>query len=111
MLFSNMATANDTFEIISMKFKDSVSVQKQKELLNQLNSIVKKFDGFKARDYYYSEDNGRWIDYVVWESLKHAKKASEEVMRNPEAGEIFQYIDDNSMIFSHYNRIGGAKKD
>jgi hypothetical protein len=36
----------------------------------KLNEVIKTFDGFKSRDYYYSSENGRWIDFVVWESLE-----------------------------------------
>lgn len=111
MLFSSIATAQDTFEVVSTKFKEGISQEEQKRLMAKLNEIVKNFDGFKSRDYYYSSENGRWIDFVVWESLEQAKKASEQAMQNPEAGKVFSQIDEKSMIFSHYQRIGGVKKD
>lgn len=111
MLFSSVATAGDCFEVVSSKFKDGISLEDQKQLMIKLNDIVKAFDGFKSRDYYYSVENGRWIDFVVWESSEKAKKASEKAMQNPEAGKVFSQIDEKSMIFSHYDRVGGVKKD
>ena len=111
MLFSSIATADDTFEVVSTKFKDGVSLAEQEKLMAKLNEIVKTFEGFKSRDYYYSSENGRWVDFVVWESLEQAKKASEQAMQNPEAGKVFSQIDEKSTIFSHYKRVGGMKKD
>lgn len=111
MLFSNLATASDTFEIVSVKFKDGVNIEEQKRLMRDLNNVVKKFEGFKSRDYYYSSENGRWIDFVVWSNIKMAKKASEQVMTDPIAGAAISKMDQKDMIFSHYERVGGAKKE
>jgi hypothetical protein len=111
MLFSNLATAGDAFEVVSLKFNEGVSLEEQKKLMMDLNSIVKKFDGFKSRDYYYSSENGRWIDFVVWSDVKLAKKASEQIMIDPAAGALVSKMEEKSMIFSHYERVGGVKKD
>lgn len=111
MLFSSIAVAGDAFEIVSMKFKDGISIEDQKASMEKLNSVVKKFEGFKSRDYYYSEENGRWFDFVVWSDLKLAKRASEQAMKDPVAGEVFMKMDEKTMIFSHYNRVGGVKAE
>ncbi|MCE3010881.1 MAG: hypothetical protein LW875_09740 [Proteobacteria bacterium] len=111
MLFSNLATAGDAFEVVSLKFNEGVSLEEQKKLMMDLNRIVKKFDGFKSRDYYYSSENGRWIDFVVWSDVKLAKKASEQIMIDPAAGALVSKMEEKSMIFSHYERVGGVKKD
>jgi len=111
MLFSNLATAGDAFEVVSVKFNEGVSLEEQKKLMMDLNNVVKKFEGFKSRDYYYSSENGRWIDFVVWSDVKLAKKASEQVMTDPVAGAVISKMDEKSMIFSHYERVGGVKKD
>jgi hypothetical protein len=111
MLFSNLATAGDAFEVVSVKFNEGVSLEEQRKLMMDLNNVVKKFEGFKSRDYYYSSENGRWIDFVVWSDVKLAKKASEQVMTDPVAGAVISKMDEKSMIFSHYERVGGAKKE
>lgn len=110
MLFSNLATAGDAFEIVSVKFKEGVNIEEQKKLMMDLNKVIKKFEGFKSRDYYYSAENGRWIDFVVWSDIKLAKKASEYVMTDLTAGAVISKMDEKSMIFSHYERVGGVKK-
>jgi len=104
-----MKNSNEAYEVVSMKFKENVGLEEQKRLMEKLNPIVERFEGFLSREYFYSADNGRWIDLVVWSSLEHAKKASDEAMKIPEAGEIFAQIDETSMIFSHYKRIGGTR--
>lgn len=110
MLFSNISNAGDVFEVVSMKFKEGVRLEEQKKMMSHLDEVIKKFEGFKSRDYYYSTDNGRWIDFVVWTDIKLAKKAAEQIMKNAEVGKFFSKMDEKSMIFSHYERLGGVKK-
>ena len=105
------ATADDAFEIISLSFKDGITYEQQEKAMLSLNEIVKTFDGFKSRDFFYSKENNRWIDFVVWSNLSLAKKASEVVMSNPKAGKVFALIDQEAMIFSYYDQIGGIKQN
>lgn len=109
MLSSQVAVAGDVFEIVSSKFKDTVTLEEQKAQMAQLNEIVSKFEGFKSRDYFYSEENGRWIDFIVWNDLNLAIAASKQAMNDPVARSIFMNIEENSMIFSHYQRVGGIE--
>jgi hypothetical protein len=99
---------NDTFEIVSFKFEDTVSFEEQKRLMSELNKIVIKVDGFKSRDYYYSAESSRWIDSVIWTDLNLAKKGAEEVIKNPKAQETFAKIEKKTLSYSHYARIGGS---
>jgi len=107
MLFANVAISGDVFEIVSTKFKEGISMDEQKRAMANLNEVVKQFEGFKSRDYFYSADSGRWVDFVVWSDHELALKASESAMRDPKAGEVFKLMDDSSSIFSHYERVGG----
>ena len=110
MLFASTAIAGDVFEIVSTKFKEGTSIEEQKRAMAKLNDVVKQFEGFKSRDYYYSADNGRWIDFVVWSDQELAVKASESAMNDPKAGEVFSLMDENTMIFSHYEIMGGTTR-
>lgn len=107
MLFASVAVAGDVFEIVSTKFKEGISIEEQQRAMANLNEVVKQFEGFKSRDYYYSADNGRWVDFVVWSDHELALKASESAMSDPKAGEVFTLMDESSSIFSHYERVGG----
>ena len=108
MLFSNTAAAGDAFEVVSMQFIDGVSPEEQKKLMQQLDAIVSQYEGFKSRDYYYSREDDRWVDFLVWSDETLARQASEKIIRNPRAGAIFSRIDENSMSFSHYTHLGGT---
>ena len=110
MLFSHQAHLTHCFEIISLQYKSDVSFEQQQQTMASLNDIVTGFVGFISRDYYYSQDMGRWIDFIVWENEALAKQASEQVMSNPKALEAFSLVDETSMIFTHYQHMGGASK-
>ena len=110
MLISNLSFAGDVFEIVSFKFKDGVKVEEQKKLMVELDKVLIGYEGFKSRDYYFSPEDGRWIDLVVWTDVKLAKKASDTAMKDPKAAVVFSKIDDKTTVFSHYERVGGVKK-
>ena len=110
MLTANAAVAGDVYEIVLTTFKQNISIEEQREEMARLNDVVCLFDGFKSRDYFYSRENGRWVDFVVWTDLAKAKKASEIAMADPVAGAVFAKIDETSSVFSHYDKVGGVKK-
>lgn len=111
MTAASLVNAEESYEIVSFSFKEEVSFTAQKNAAESLNDIVSQYPGFKSRSYYYSEESNRWIDFVIWDSITAAKAASEKVMNNPEARELFMLMDEETMIFSHYNAFGGVRKD
>lgn len=102
---NKIGTKNNTYEIVFFKFQEHISIEEQTELMSTLTNLASSYEGFKYREYYYSRENKFWVDLVVWETLEQAKKASEEIMKNPLAGTIFGKIDQKSMVFSHYEKI------
>ena len=108
MLNIKSATNGNAFEIVMLQFKNGTDIEKQKELMQTLNAIIKSMRGFKARDYFYSEENKYWIDFLIWETIEDAQKATESIAKNPDAGIIFSQIDEKSLIFSHYQLMGGT---
>lgn len=106
MLSTRHVKKRQCFEIISLKFNEAINLEEQKKSMNLLNEIIKDYDGFVSRDYFYSEENGRWIDHLIWSSTNKAKEASDKIMKDPIALKLFSNIDNESMIFSHYNHIG-----
>lgn len=101
----------ESFEIVSFAFNKEVSFDAQLSSVEALNDIVKTLKGFKSRDYYYSKDNQRWFDFIVWESIEDAQAASKLIMNNPQALEIFALMDEETMSFSHYKKLGGVTQD
>lgn len=100
------ASATSVFEIVNTQFVEGVSYQEQQEAMESLNSIVKYFDGFQSRDYFYSEELNRWTDIIVWENSDLAQSATVKAMENPKAQEVFSKMDLEKTLFSHYQSIG-----
>jgi len=97
-----MSTAH---EFVIFKFNSEVSLEEQKNLMAQIDNCAKKLNGFLSRDYYYSSDSAQWIDHVKWENHESAKKASEAIMNDPEAGKVFSQIDNQSITMSHFDKL------
>ena len=107
MLFSATANKNHCFEIIALQFRNDVTFEDQETAMASLNPIVQTAPGFQSRDYYYSEENGHWIEFIVWKDDASAKAASKAMMSNDEAIAVFCLIDEKTMLFSHYQHKGG----
>lgn len=97
-------------EIVSFEFRQEVTLEDQKNLMMELNHVVKKLDGFQARNYYYSNETNRWMDIVVWTDFAQAQKALDQIMTDSKAALVFSKIDKKTMIFSHYNWVNGVEK-
>ncbi|WP_047042667.1 hypothetical protein [Vibrio mexicanus] len=111
MTTASSEPVNESHEIVSFKYKEGVTFEEQKRLAQSLSQIVSSFKGFKSREFYYSEDNQRWFDHVVWETVQDAKAASEQVMSNQGALKVFDLMEEDSMIFSYYQKVGEVESD
>ena len=106
-LNSTAANLNNSFEIIALQFRADVDLAAQEAAMAKLNAVVQAAEGFKSRDYYYSEENGHWIEFIVWENEAAAKAASAAMMQNEDALAVFGLVDQTTMLFSHYQHKGG----
>lgn len=111
LVMTGSVAAKESYEIVNTKFNDGVSYEEQHRSMLELNQVVSTFKGFKSRHFYYSRDDNRWADIVVWENKESAKAASVEVMNNPTAMAVFSMMDLESSLFSHYERIGELKSN
>lgn len=98
--------STESFEIVSFAYKTDVPFDTQFSSTQALNEIVNKLKGFKSRAFYFSEDYQRWFDFIVWESQQDAQNASKQIMKTPEALEIFALMDDTTLSFAHYQKLG-----
>lgn len=99
-------TTTESFEIVSFAFNPDVTFDVQAASTEALNEIVQELKGFKSRAFYYSEQSQRWVDFIVWETIEDAQSASQQIMANPKALEIFALMDKESLSFSHYDKVG-----
>lgn len=106
-LNATAANKNNTFEIIALQFQAGIDFAAQETAMQKLNPIVQTASGFVSRDYYYSEENGHWIEFITWEDEAAAKQASADMMKNENALAVFGMVDQKTMLFSHYQHKGG----
>ena len=103
------ANPRESFEIVSTKFIEGITLDEQKKAMTELNQFIQNFDGFKSRNYYYSEKESRWVDFILWNDEESANAASEEMMQIPEVTKIFSMLDMEATSFSCYHQIGELK--
>ena len=96
---------NECHEFVVFKFRPKTLEGEQFQLMQNLNSIICEFDGFKSRNYYYSKADNRWIDHITWNDPDTAKRAYKAFMNNPQTKECISKIDDKSVVFSHYEKM------
>ncbi len=109
MSISTLATAENKYEIVFTKFKATTTFAQQEQAMSSLNEVIQPYSGFISRDYFYSEANQQWVDFILWDSEHAAKHAAEDVMQQPAALEVFGLMDEGASIFSHYVKVGSIK--
>ena len=92
-------------EFVVFKFKADVSKVDQNRLMESLTDCAKKYEGFMNRDFYYAESDNRWVDHIIWANSDFAANAAENIMKDPKAGEVFQHIDESSIVMSHFKKM------
>mgnify|MGYP000671957937 CR=1 FL=1 len=110
MNFNTNINADKSIEVVHTKFKSEFKYQEQHSAMLQLNDVVKQLNGFNSRTFYFSEELGSWVDFVIWENEQDAKEAAATIMQNPTALEVFSMINEEETIFSHYGLKGGIEK-
>lgn len=89
-------------EIVSFKFRGNIEKEIQIKMMKDLDHTIELFPGFIKRSYYYSNELDRWIDHIIWSNLNMAQESGKKILEHPEASPIFKLIEDDTMIFTHY---------
>ncbi|MHA7057461.1 hypothetical protein ACWGOQ_0009610 [Aquimarina sp. M1] len=87
-------------EVVVFEASSNYSTEEAKKALTSLNDIIKLYDGFIDRTTAHNEE-GKYIDLLYWTDIKAAKKAGEDIMKNPEAIAIFEIIKPGTMQMYH----------
>lgn len=91
-------------EMIVYKVKAD-KVNNKALLVETVNDIVKKFDGFVARTVHQDEkDETIFMDYVTWESLEQAHAAMKKMEQTPEIMPFMQAIE-KIEVMKHFEII------
>ena len=109
LITSSFSLSAETYEIVSFKYKGDVPFEVQQQSTESLNEVVSSFEGFQSRQFFYSDENHRWFDLVVWDSIEDAKLATEKAMADPRALKVFALMDENSALFAHYKKISADR--
>ncbi|WP_075343878.1 hypothetical protein [Tenacibaculum agarivorans] len=96
-------------ELVVWKFKNGVDIDNGKKSVLKLNEFVSKQPGFISRKTALTED-GKFLDVILWSDLEAAKSASEKAMQNEMTTTIFNIMEENDMIFQHFELFNHIKK-
>lgn len=97
---NHMEQAN-IIEMVLWEFKEGVSVEEGKASVQKLNAFVRQQPGFISRKTALSKD-GKFLDVVLWTDLESAQTASEKAMQNEMTTTIFSTMDQEGMLFQHF---------
>ncbi|TAI49207.1 hypothetical protein [Flagellimonas allohymeniacidonis] len=108
MLMSYGCTQNEQemkqascMEVVTFKVNPNNTNEQLKQAMEATNQFIKEFDGFVSRNTSMNEE-GEFVDVVLWESKAKALKAAEQLMQNPELAKNFALIDPKSIVMNHY---------
>jgi len=80
---------DEVHEFVLLEFRRGVSLAEQGAIMRELGGMVAELDGFRAREYFYSAEERRWLDHLVWADRRAAER-SEQLADEPRAASLFQ---------------------
>lgn len=89
-------------EVVLFEVNPKYTRTQVKKALSSLNDIVKLYDGFIERTT-GSNSDGKYIDILYWKDMECAKKASDAIMKNSKALEVFKVIKPESAQMFHFD--------
>ncbi len=95
-------------ELVLWEFNDGITTEQGKESSIKLNDFLQKQPGFISRNTGNAED-GKFLDVVYWTDLQSAKMASEKIMQEEMAANMFSTINQETMIFKHFEIFNSTK--
>jgi len=88
-------------EMVNFSINKGIDIEEGKSAMISLSDFVSKQPGFIGRKTSISEE-GRFLDIVYWADLESALRASEKAMKDESLRRVFEIIDQESMVFQHY---------
>jgi hypothetical protein len=93
----------EVHEFVLLEFQRDIPLAEQVEIMQRLDGMVVELDGFLAREYFYSSEERRWLDHLVWAD-RRAVERSEQLADEPRAAALFQRM--ASVVVGCFRRIG-----
>ena len=95
--------------MVLWRSKEGISPDEAKSSITKLNDFVREQPGFIARKTAMAED-GKFLDLVYWTDLNSDKRASENAMKDEDLIPIFNTIDQEGMLFQHFEVFNSIAK-
>jgi hypothetical protein len=87
-------------EIVTFRLADGIGDARFLDAARATEAFVRAAPGFVARRLTRGDD-GRWTDYVEWDSLASAQAAAERIMADPGAADFIGAIAPDSIEMRH----------
>lgn len=87
-------------EIVSFRLNSGVDEAQFLRDAQATDPIVRAASGFISRTLSKGED-GRWTDYILWQSLKQAQHAAKTVVNDPAFAPFGQAINFETVVMRH----------
>jgi len=91
-------------EIVSFELAQGVSDAQFIEISQKTKTFVRTSAGFISRNLSKGDD-GRWTDYVLWQSMDAALTTAAEFPKQPFAPELMAAIKPDSVTMQHQNLL------
>ncbi|WP_406660384.1 hypothetical protein V7O66_11110 [Methanolobus sp. ZRKC3] len=88
-------------EIVQFKLAEGKNEKDMLAVSDAMMEGLSSLDGFLDRELLKNAD-GVWMDFLHWESMETALKATEDIMSLPLCLEYFSFIDQDNMQMTHY---------
>jgi hypothetical protein len=97
---------DEVHEFVLLEFQRGVPLAEQVEIMRQLDGTIAALDGFLAREYFYSAEERRWLDHLVWAD-RGAAERSERLAAEPDAAALFQRM--TGIVGGCFRRAGEGR--
>lgn len=91
-------------EIVLFRFKPEFTYAQQCSHIDLMGTWLAIQPGFIDRKCYYDEQQNRWIDVVIWESLTVAEAAMARSLEDQALAQVLSSIDTGEITMGHYVR-------
>ncbi len=96
-------------ELVLFKPKPGYSNDEIQAAAGKLEPILESYEGYIGRKLALSDD-GLWMDLLYWTDMENAEKASNQIVNNSIAQEVFALIDESTMTLQHFDVVIDTEK-
>lgn len=95
---------SDVHEFMILAFNEGVDEAEQGRTMHELDNRLSGYPGLISREC-YRDDDGRWVEHVVWSSQADLEAAA-GLDEDPAVAALFERIDGGSVSYLRGERVG-----